>query len=219
MSTHNTTNQSQATQFASVRDTVKQAYEEVHYIPLAPPLSARIIKGERDSIDLENAIIAEKTREWLSIPPQYPLQPSQFPITQSLDVRAHTLATTHRYPSGSLNDLSDEELSVMMDPVSQEALRHVIQSEAANNALKIALARRDYASVTSFVLGQMHRFKTILAQAQILRAAHYERLRQEDYIQEQLVMENFGEDFAREYVNGNSAALELQMDNALIFIE
>ncbi|KIJ32023.1 hypothetical protein M422DRAFT_266255 [Sphaerobolus stellatus SS14] len=219
MSTHNSTNQPQELQpaFVPVRDAVRQAYEEVHFIPARAPPSPHIINSERDSNELENIIITEKTREWLPIPLNDPLQPSQFPVTFSLDIKAHTLATTHRYPSCSLDDLSDEELSVTMDPVNQEALQHIIQGEAANNALKVAIARRDYASVTSLAMGQLHRFRTVLAQAQILRAAHYERLHEEDLRQEQFLIENYGEELAR--VCTNSAAAELTMDNALISIE
>ncbi|KIJ33456.1 hypothetical protein M422DRAFT_264560 [Sphaerobolus stellatus SS14] len=107
-------------------------------------------------------------------------QEAQVPFVPVRDGRHLQLATTHHYPSCSLEDLSEEELSVSMDPISQEVLRPIIQSEAANNTLKVAIAHREYADVTSFVLGQLHRFQTVLAQVQILRAAHYERLQEED---------------------------------------
>ncbi|KIJ40755.1 hypothetical protein M422DRAFT_256166 [Sphaerobolus stellatus SS14] len=187
MSTHNSTNQPQELQpaFVPVCDAVRQAYEE---------------NLEHDSNELENIIITEKTQEWLPIPPNDPLQPHNLPSPFHLISKPiHTLATTHRYPLCSLDDLSDEELSVTMDP-----------GEAANNALKVAIARHDYASVTSLARGQLHRFRTVLAQTQILRAAHYERLHEEDLMQEQCLIENYGEELAR--VCTNSVAAELTMD-------
>ncbi|KIJ23334.1 hypothetical protein M422DRAFT_276110 [Sphaerobolus stellatus SS14] len=206
-------------QYVSVRDAIKEAYEGIHYGPAAPSVQPRILKAECDSNNLENAIISEKAHEWLSIPAEYPLQPSSFPITQFIDIEAHTLATTHRYPSSLFEDLSEEELSLTLDPVSQEALRHLIQSEASNNALKVALVRRDYASLTSFTLGQLRRYQMVLAQAEILRVAHYERLKEDDRKQKELLVAAFGEEDEKKLALSDSAAFEEELDKALISME
>ncbi|KIJ33930.1 hypothetical protein M422DRAFT_264071 [Sphaerobolus stellatus SS14] len=150
-------------QYVSVRDTIKEAYTEIHHVSSAAPVQPHILKSESESNKLENIIISEKAREWLSIPAEQPLQPSRFPTTYSLDIATHTLAANHRYPCCSSDDLSDEELALPLDP-----------SEAANNALKVALMRRDYASLASFILGQLRHFEAVRAQVEILKFAHYE---------------------------------------------
>ncbi|KIJ30989.1 hypothetical protein M422DRAFT_267406 [Sphaerobolus stellatus SS14] len=169
--------------------------------------------AECDSNNLENAIISEKAREWLSIPAEYPLQPL------SLLISKPTHLQPHHYPSSSLKDLSEEELSLTPDPVSQEALRHLIQSEASNNALKVALVRRDYASLTSFTLGQLRRYQMVLAQAEILRAAHYERLKEDDHKQKEFLVEAFGEEDENKLALSDSAAFEEELDKALISMD
>ncbi|KIJ30419.1 hypothetical protein M422DRAFT_268074 [Sphaerobolus stellatus SS14] len=169
--------------------------------------------AECDSNNLENAIISEKAREWLSIPAEYPLQPL------SLLISKPTHLQPHHYPSSSLKDLSEEELSLTLDPVSQEALRHLIQSEASNNALKVALVRRDYASLTSFMLGQLRRYQMVLAQAEILRAAHYERLKEDDHKQKEFLVEAFGEEDENKLALSDSAAFEEELDKALISMD
>ncbi|KIJ32759.1 hypothetical protein M422DRAFT_265391 [Sphaerobolus stellatus SS14] len=138
-----------------------------------------------------------ESSERLFVPQEQAMQPflpSEFPITRLIDINAQHLARCHQYPPCTLEDLSDEELSTRLDPISQEVSRHLIQSDAANNALKVALACRDYTTLTSYVIGQLVRFKAILAEVQLLRAAHYMRLAEEDYRQEESLIKTFSKE-------------------------